>query len=173
MLRIYYLEIEKKKFCTFLPFGDLFLSVLLFCSWKENCFKLNYFETALQKPGGPVCPGNLAVYCLFSTALTWKRVWCPWALDGGSGTIKFVLQPYLRQYHAQNVIFFFHLHVPNVGRDTELHSDVSLNYKCGHWVWPCSGSSAHWVWSENCLSNVIIERIISQWRNVRLNAARF
>ena len=33
-------------------------------------------------PGKP-----LQVYCLFYAALTWERVWCPWALDGGSGAI--------------------------------------------------------------------------------------
>ena len=38
--------------------------------------------------------------------------------------------PILRQYHVQNVISFFHLHVPSVGRDTELYSGVSLNYEC-------------------------------------------
>ena len=31
---------------------------------------LDYFETELQKPGGPVRQGNLAVYYLFSAALT-------------------------------------------------------------------------------------------------------
>ena len=31
---------------------------------------LGLFEIKLQKPGGPVHQGNLAVYCLFSTALT-------------------------------------------------------------------------------------------------------
>ena len=80
---------------------------------------------------------TLRFNCLFSTALSWKRVWRPWALDGGSGAIKPVLWPYVWQYHAQNVIFFFHLHVLNVGRDTELYSGVSLNYECGRWVWPC------------------------------------
>ena len=115
----------------------------------------------------------LQVYCLFSTALTWERVWRPWALDGGSGAIKPVLWPYVQRYHVQNVIFFFHLYVLNVGRDTELYSGVSLNYECGRWVWPCSGSSGHWVWSEYCLAKAIIERIASRWRNVHLDAARF
>ena len=41
-----------------------------------------------------------------------------------------VLQPYVRQYHVQMVISYFHLHVLNVGRDTELYSGVSLNYEC-------------------------------------------
>ena len=151
-----------------------FLSgVLCFCSWKENCFMLDYFETKLQKPGGPVHQGNLVVYYLFSAALTWKRVWRPWALDGGSGAIKPVLWPYVQWYHARNVIFFFHLHVQSVGRDTKLHSGVSLNYECGHWVWPCSGSSGHWVWSEHYLAKAIIEWIASRRRNVCLNAARF
>ena len=31
---------------------------------------LDYFETELQKPGGPMRQGNLAVYYLFSAALT-------------------------------------------------------------------------------------------------------
>ena len=61
---------------------NLSTCALCFCSWKENCFKLNYFETVLQKPGGLVRQGNLVVYCLFSMALTWKWVWRPWALDG-------------------------------------------------------------------------------------------
>ena len=39
--------------------------------------------------------------------------------------------PMYGNIHAQNVIFFFHLHVQSVGRDTRLHSDVSLNYECG------------------------------------------
>ena len=119
-------------------------------------------------PGKP-----FQVYCLFSMALTWERVWRPWALDGGSGTIKPVLRPYVRRYHVQNVISFFHLHVLNVGRDTELYSGVSLNYECGRWVWPCSGSSGHWVWSDHCLAKAIIERIASRRRNVHLNATRF
>ena len=44
-----------------------FLSgVLCFCSWKENFFMFDYFETELQKPGGLVRQGNLAVYYLFT-----------------------------------------------------------------------------------------------------------
>ena len=49
------------------------LFYLVFCVFvakKRIAFKLNYFETVLQKPGGPVRQGNLAVYCLFSMALT-------------------------------------------------------------------------------------------------------
>ena len=38
------------------------------------------------------------VYCLFSAALSWKWVWHPWALDGGSGAIKPVLWPYVWQH---------------------------------------------------------------------------
>ena len=41
--------------------------------------------------------------------------------------LKSVLQPYVQRYHVQNVIFFFHLHVQSVGRDTKQHFDVSLN----------------------------------------------
>ena len=53
-----------------------FLSgVLCFCSWKENFFMFDYFETELQKPGGPVCQGNLAVYYLFTRP----------SLESGSG----------------------------------------------------------------------------------------
>ena len=129
---------------------------------------LNHLKTWWTGAPGKPC-GLLFIYA----ALTWKRVWRPWALDGGSGAIKPVLWPYVRQYHAQNVIFFFHLHIQSVGRDTKLHSGVSLNYECGHWVWPCSGSSGHWVLSENYLTNVIIEQIASRRRHVHLNAARF
>ena len=74
--------LKKFFYGIFILFGDFF-SVLCNCSWKENCFMLDYFETKLQKPGGPVCQGNLAVYYLLYAALTWKRVWHPWALDGG------------------------------------------------------------------------------------------
>ena len=45
--------------------------------------------------------------------------------------LNLVLRPYVRRYHVPNVIFFFQLHVLNVGRDTELYSGVSLNYECG------------------------------------------
>ena len=81
--------------------------------------------------------------------------------------------PILRRYHVQNVISFFLLHVLSVGRDTELYSGVSLNYECGRWVWPCSGSSGHWVWSDHYLANAIIERIAFRQRNVRLDALQF
>ena len=70
MLRIYY---EKRNFLFFYFFFVIsyclvisFLSgVLYFCSWKEDCFMLDYFETKLQKPGGLVHQENLAVYYLF------------------------------------------------------------------------------------------------------------
>ena len=56
----------KEKFYIFYFLVISFLSsVLCFCSWKETCFMLDYFETKLQKPGEPVRQGNLAVYYLF------------------------------------------------------------------------------------------------------------
>ena len=62
---------EKKKNFCFLQYGDLFsVRCSVFCSCKEHCFKLEHFEAVLQKPGGPVHQGNLAVYCLFSAALS-------------------------------------------------------------------------------------------------------
>ena len=85
-------------FCTARDCG--FLTV----NWAVLCFvdvlHLGLYEIKLQKPGGPVRQGNLAVYCLFSTALTWEQVWHPWAVDGGSGAIKPVLWPYVRWYHV-------------------------------------------------------------------------
>ena len=89
------------------PFSYFWVISLLSDVLLVEVLYLGLFEIKLQKPGGPVRQGNLAVYCLFSMALTWEWVWHPWALDGGSGTIRPVLQPYVRRYHVQNVIFFF------------------------------------------------------------------
>ena len=55
------------SYCLVISF---LFGVLCFCSWKENCFMLDYFETKLQKPGGLVHQGNLAVYYLLYVALT-------------------------------------------------------------------------------------------------------
>ena len=81
------------SYCLVISF---LFGVLCLCSWKENCFMLDYFKTKLQKPDGPVCQGNLAVYYLFYVALTCKRVWHPWALDGEIRCIKPVLLPYVQ-----------------------------------------------------------------------------
>ena len=61
---------EKGKNFWYFPTVWWSLFCLVFCAFVENCFKLDYFETELQKPGEPVHQGNLAVYCLFSAALT-------------------------------------------------------------------------------------------------------
>ena len=55
------------SYCLVISF---LFGVLHFGSWKENYFMLDYFETKLQKPGEPVCQGNLAVYYLLYVALT-------------------------------------------------------------------------------------------------------
>ena len=163
------LVIQKKIF----PFSYfMVISLPMFCTC--SCVVSWVVQNETAKTWWTGAPGKpLQVYCLFSVALTWERVWRPWALDGGSGTITCPVALFLQWYHVQNVISFFHLHILSVGRDTELYSGVSLNYECGRWVWPCSGSSRHWVWSERCLAKAIIERIASRRRNVRLNAARF
>ena len=52
---------KEKKNLYFLQYGDLFsVWCFVFCGCKEHCFKLEYFETVLQKPGGPVRQGNLS-----------------------------------------------------------------------------------------------------------------
>ena len=95
---------------------------------------LGFFEIKTAKtwwtgaPGKP--PGLLFIIHGLNLRVGLDGGSSPWALDGGSGAIKPVLQPYVWRYNVQNVIFFFHLHILNVGRDTELYSGVSLNYEC-------------------------------------------
>ena len=84
-------------FCTASRYGFLAVNWAVGVIWKKIfpfsyflvisllsavlCFvavlHLGLFEIKLQKPGGPVRQGNLAVYCLFSTAL----------LESGSGIL--------------------------------------------------------------------------------------
>ena len=48
----------------------LVISLLPDFLYFVDVLHLGLYEIKLQKPGGPVRQGNLAVYCLFSTALT-------------------------------------------------------------------------------------------------------
>ena len=57
------------------------------------------FKVELQKPGRA---GAARETMRFICATQPMQVWHPWALDGGAGTIKPVLRPYV-----QNLPFFF------------------------------------------------------------------
>ena len=111
-----------------------------FCGWKGNILYCVILEQNCKNLVDRCTRETFAgLLLIIDAALTWEQVWHPWVLDGGAGAIKPVLLPYFM------AMSFFHLHVPSVGRDTELDFDVSLNFEC-------SGSSGHWVWSENCLT---------------------
>ena len=123
---------KEKKFCTFYSMVTSFLSgVLCFVTEKNIVLSRNILRRYCK---------NLVDQCARETLRF--IVYFPWPYLESSlaslGTrwrircLEPVLQPYVQRYHAQNVIFFFHLHVQSVGRDTKLHFGVSLNYECGH-----------------------------------------
>ena len=123
---------EKKNFfCTFYSMVTSFLSdVLCFVAEKNIVLSWDIFRWYRK---------NLVDWCARET-LQLLFIFCSLILKAGLASLgtrwrirhlKPVLRPYVQRYHAQNVIFFFHLHVQSVGRDTKLHFGVSLNYKCG------------------------------------------
>ena len=89
----------------------------------------------------PVCQGNLSVHLI----LHGLKLGTGWR---NQASLNLSYGPMYGMWYS----FLSQFHVPSVGRDTKLHSDVSLNFEC-------SGSSGHRVWSESCLTNVIVEWI--------------
>ena len=78
-----------------------------------------------------------------------------------------VLRPYVRRYYVQNVISFFHLHVLSVGRDKELYSGVSLNYKV--WFQEVAVTESEVSLpsqSNNRMNRISVEECVSQCHSV-------
>ena len=72
------------------------------CGFERNIMLFLFcviFKVELQKPG-QAGAARETVRFICATGPMW--VWHPWALDGGAGTIKPVLWPYV-----QNLPFFF------------------------------------------------------------------
>ena len=163
------LKVGEKKNCTFYSMVASFLSdVLCFVAEKNIVLSCDFLRWYCK---------NLVDRCGRETL---RFIFCGLILKVGLASLdtrwsirclKPVLRSYVQRYHAQNVILFSRLHVQSVGRGTKLHFGVSLNYKCGRWVWACSGSSGHWVWSVPGQSNrwtnrISVEECASQRRSV-------
>ena len=77
------LRLYRRKFSIF-----YFMVISLPMFWTCSCVVSWVVQNETAKTWWTSVPGKpLQVYCLFSAALTWERVWRPWALDGGSGAI--------------------------------------------------------------------------------------
>ena len=94
-------------FCIFVAEKGIVLSWIIL---RQNC-KKTWWTGAPGKPCGLlfIFHGLILKAGLASLGTRWRI-----------RHLKPVLRPYVWRYHAQNVIFSFHLHVLNVGRDTEL-----------------------------------------------------
>ena len=138
---------EKKKFCTFYSMVISFLSdVLCFVAEKNIVLSWNILRWYCKNLVDQCTRETLRFIVYFLTAqqmaLSCKRVWHPWALDGGSGTLNLSCGP---MYGGCNFApcsecdsrSFNHLHnlvqslLGRIDTTHPVHFGVSLNYECG------------------------------------------